>query len=347
MIILFHLIAEFSFHRSDSGGDMHKIAQIGVGRMGQVHLRNAVAESRLRLGYVVDPRPDAREIAASVGAELAELDEVLADEDLSGVIVASATDQHLDQVLACLAAGKAVFCEKPLDLDAARLRARADCFAARAAPLFVAFNRRFDPHFRRLKAEIGAGRIGVVETLQIVNHDPAAPPLGFIPASGGLFKDFTIHDFDMAAWLAPEPFVEIFAWASCLVDPGIAEAGDVDTARILLRDAKGRICAISNTRRSGCGYDQRIEAFGSRGMATAAAVRQDALEVWREPGVLAAPLPASFVERYGEAYRAEMAHFADVLAGAVPETGYAASLAALDLAEAAALSVARGAPVHL
>jgi myo-inositol 2-dehydrogenase/D-chiro-inositol 1-dehydrogenase len=327
---------------------MHRIAQVGAGRMGSVHLRNAAAHPDLDLAFVVDPRPDAADVAAGVGATVARLEDVLADASVAGVIVASSTDLHLDHVLACLAAGKAVFCEKPLDLDAQRLRAFAAQLAQPAAPLFVAFNRRFDPHFRALKAQIDGGRIGELESLQIVNHDPAAPPAHFIPTSGGLFKDFTIHDFDMAGWLLPDPAVEVFAWASCLVDPAIAEAGDVDTARVLLRDARGRLCVISNTRRSGCGYDQRIEAFGSKGMALAGDPVQDTVQVWTEAGARGAPLHPGFMSRYAEAYRAEMAHFADILAGkATPETGYAASLRALDLAEAAAESVRTGAPVRL
>jgi myo-inositol 2-dehydrogenase/D-chiro-inositol 1-dehydrogenase len=327
---------------------MHRLAQIGAGRMGGVHLRNAAANPRLDLAFVVDPRPDVDELAAAHGAQPATMEAVLADPSVRGVIIASSTDLHLDHVLACMAAGKAVFCEKPLDLDVGRLRAAETTLAEPAEPLLVAFNRRFDPHFQRLRRILADGAIGDLETLQIVNHDPAAPPAHFIPTSGGLFKDFTIHDFDMAAWLMPEPIVEVFAWASCLVDPAIAEAGDVDTARVLLRDAKGRLCVISNTRRSGCGYDQRIEAFGSGGMAVADNPVLDTVQIWREPGAGGAPLYPGFMTRYAEAYRAELDHFADVLDGkAQPETGYAASLAALALAEAAAESVAQGAPVRL
>jgi myo-inositol 2-dehydrogenase / D-chiro-inositol 1-dehydrogenase len=327
---------------------MHKIAQIGAGRMGSVHLHNAAAHPELDLAFVVDPRPDVAQVAAAVGARPARLEDVLADAGVSGVIVASSTDAHLDHALACLDAGKAVFCEKPLDLDARRLKVFESRLAQPAAPLFVAFNRRFDPHFRALKARIDGGDIGELESLQIVNHDPAAPPAHFIPTSGGLFKDFTIHDFDMAAWLMPDPVVEIFAWASCLVDPAIAEADDVDTARVLLRDAKGRLCVISNTRRSGCGYDQRIEAFGSNGMALAGDLVQDTVQVWREDGARGAALHPGFMSRYAEAYRGEMAHFADILAGrAAPETGYMASLRSLELAEGAAESVKSGAPVRL
>ena len=327
---------------------MHRVAQIGVGRMGGVHLANAVANSRLDLAYVVDPRPDAAEIAGRAGAKLASLDEVLADPRVEGVIVASSTDAHLAHALAGLAAGKAVFCEKPLDLDLATLQAAEAEFAKAPDRLFVGFNRRFDPHFKALKTRLDAGEVGELESLQIVNHDPAAPPAHFIPTSGGLFKDFTIHDFDMAGWLLPDPPTEVFAWASCLVDPAIAAAGDVDTARVLLRDAKGRLCVISNTRRSGCGYDQRIEAFGSAGLLAAGNPPPDTVQVWREDGARAAALYPGFMTRYAQAYRAEMDHFADILAGiAAPETGYDASVRALALAEAAALSAKTGAPVKL
>ena len=327
---------------------MHRIAQIGAGRMGSVHLKNAALNPRLDLAFIVDPRLDVSEIAASVGVRVATLDQVLADDSVEGVIVASSTDAHLEQALACLAAGKAVFCEKPLDLDLATLKGAEAELAKPNAPLFVAFNRRFDPHCRALRDRIRDGEIGELETLQIVNHDPAAPPAHFLPTSGGLFKDFTIHDFDMAAWLMPDPFVEVFAWASCLVDPAIAEVGDVDTARTLLRDAKGRICVISNTRRSGCGYDQRIEAFGSTGMACVGDVVQDTVQVWRENGATSAPLHPGFMSRYAEAYRNEMDHFTDILAGdAQPETAYAASIASLALAEAAARSAKTGQPVRL
>jgi myo-inositol 2-dehydrogenase / D-chiro-inositol 1-dehydrogenase len=327
---------------------MHRIGQIGAGRMGSVHLRSASANSRLDLAWIVDPRPDVADVAAQYGARAGSMEEMLADPALKGVIIASSTDAHLDQAIICLAAGKAVFCEKPLDLELGRLRAAETVLSKAKAPLFVAFNRRFDPQFQALKARLGEGQIGALETLNIISHDPAAPPPHFIPTSGGLFKDFTIHDFDMALWLMPDPIVEVFAWAACLVDPAIAEAGDVDTARVLLRDAKGRICTISNTRRSGCGYDQRIEAFGSKGGARVDNPAPTSTQVWSEAGALSPALYPGFISRYGEAYRAEMDHFADVLGGlAKPETGLAASIASLILAEAAAKSVATGRPVRL
>jgi myo-inositol 2-dehydrogenase/D-chiro-inositol 1-dehydrogenase len=330
-------------------GPVPKVALLGAGRMGQVHGRNAAANPRLDLTHVVDPNAEvAAALAAELGCGVTTLEAALADPALTGVIVATSASTHLDVVLAALKAGKAVFCEKPLDLDLARLRAHAAELAAPPTPLYVAFNKRFDPNYRALQAKIAGGEIGRLETLQLISHDPAAPPPAFIPTSGGLFRDFTIHDFDMARWLLDEPPVELFAWASCLVDPSIAEAGDVDTARVLLRCASGKLCVISNTRRSGYGYDQRAEAYGSKGAAMVGNERVSTLQSWTEAGALAAPIYQGFQARFAGSYRAELDHFADVLAGeADPLTGYQASVDSLALAEAATRSVAIGAPVRL
>ena len=326
-----------------------KVALVGAGRMGVIHGRNAAASPRLNLAYLIEPRAEiAGPMASELCCEVATLADALADPDLAGVLVASSTDTHLDLAIQCLRAGKAVFCEKPLDLELAKLRQHEAELGSIAAPLYVAFNRRFDPHFQALKARLASGALGTLETLQLISHDPAPPPPSFIPTSGGLFRDFTIHDFDMARWLLEEAPTEVFAWASCLVDPAIAAAGDVDTARVVLRCASGRLCVISNTRRSGYGYDQRAEAYGSAGMAMAGNPRTSTVERWTEAGALAAPIFAGFPARYAQSYRAELDHFADVLAGAAtPLTGFAASLGALVLAEAARRSIETGSPVRV
>lgn len=314
--------------------------------MGQVHGGHAAAHPRLRLKYVVDPRSDAAGVAAGWGARMATLDEALADPAIGGVLVCSSTDQHLAHALAAVRAGKAVFCEKPIDLDLAKVRQSEAEFAG--ARFLLGFNRRFDPHFLALKQRLQAGEIGALETLQLVNHDPAAPPPGFIPTSGGLFKDFTIHDLDMARWLLGEEPSEVFAFASCLVDPQIGELGDVDTARVLLRTPSGRLCVISNTRRSGCGYDQRIEAFGSSGRLAAGNVSVDTVVSLQADGARGAPIHPNFASRYRDAYRAQLEHFAAVLHGdAAPRVGYADGVAALVLAEACQQSAQAGAPVSL
>ncbi|HEV2530517.1 inositol 2-dehydrogenase [Phenylobacterium sp.] len=326
---------------------MHKLALIGAGRIGKIHAANAAAHPDLTLSHVVDPVAEAAEaLAEATGAEVATLAAVLADGTVAGVIVASSTDTHLDYALAAHAAGKAIFCEKPIDLDLARARAAAD--QLKAARLLLGFNRRFDPNFQALKARLDAGAVGRIETLQITSNDPGPPPLAYVKVSGGLFKDMAIHDLDMARWLLGEEPVEVFAWGSCLVDPAIGTAGDVDTARTVLKTASGRLCVIANSRRSGFGYDQRIEAYGSAGMVRADNVTESTVSVWTEAGARADRFQNFFLDRYRDAYRQEMAHFAEVVSGkAAPAVGYADGVAALALAEAAARSVQSGRPVRI
>ena len=326
---------------------MFKIALLGAGRIGKIHAANAVAHPDLTLSHVVDPVEAAAEaLARETGAAVATLEAVLADESVAAVIVASTTDTHLDYCLAAHAAGKAIFCEKPLDMDLARARTAAAALAG--ARLLLGFNRRFDPNFQALKARLDAGAVGGIETLQITSNDPAAPPVAYVKVSGGLFKDMAIHDFDMARWLLDEEACEVFAWGSALVDPAIGAAGDIDTARTLLRTASGKLCVIANSRRSGFGYDQRIEAYGSAGMVRADNVLESSVQLWTETGAQADRFQNFFLERYAAAYRAEMAHFADILAGrARSSIGYADGLAALALAEAAGESLRSGKPVKL
>jgi myo-inositol 2-dehydrogenase/D-chiro-inositol 1-dehydrogenase len=325
---------------------MKRVALIGCGRMGSVHARNLARQPRLEFAALADADGDrARKMAAELGTRVASEADILADPSIAGVIIATPTRQHLEGVRRALAAGKAVFCEKPLALDVADLEAVAPEFAAARPPLFVAFNRRFDPHYQELKRRIDAGEIGTLESLHLVSHDPALPPLAFIPDSGGLFKDFTIHDFDMADWLLGERPTEVFAWSACLVDPQIARLGDADTAKVLLRTASGRICAISNSRRSGYGYDQRVEAFGSQGALRVDNVTRSLVSSWIQDGAHADAFRENFVERYADGYRAELDHFARILEGGeAPATGFDANLRALRLAEAAARSVRDGAP---
>jgi myo-inositol 2-dehydrogenase/D-chiro-inositol 1-dehydrogenase len=326
---------------------MHKIALIGAGRIGRIHAANVAAHPELELAYVVDPIADvANVLSSSFGAQTADLDRALDDSSVAGVIVASSTDTHLAFSERAAKAGKAVFCEKPIDLDLERAEAAAPRFAD--ARVFLAFNRRFDPNFRALKQKLDGGGVGQLETLHITSHDPAPPPAGYIPVSGGLFKDMAIHDFDMARWLLGEDPNEVFAAGACLVDPEIGRLGDIDTAKTILRTPSGKLCVISNSRRSGYGYDQRIEAFGSQGALRAANVVETTVETWTEAGAQADQFQNFFLDRYAEAYRMEIAHFADMLArGATPQIGYADGVAALKLATAAQASLQQGKPVSM
>lgn len=325
---------------------MHKVVLIGAGRIGQIHGGNAARHPRLELAGIVDALPEAAEaLAQQCGTRALPLDAAFDDPTVAGVIVACPTALHLEYCLRAAAADKVVFCEKPLDQSATRARDAAGKLAE--ARLLVAFNRRFDPNFQALKRRLDDGGIGRLESLQITSNDPAPPPAAYIAASGGLFKDMAIHDFDMARWILGEEPVTVYAAGSCLVDPAIAELGDVDTARCILVTGSGKQCVISNSRRSGFGYDQRIEAFASAGMVCADNVRESTVQVWNESGAASARFENFFLDRYAAAYRHEMDHFADMLDGAASLVGYADGLAALALAEAAAESMRTGRPVRL
>jgi len=328
---------------------MHKIALIGAGRIGRIHASNVAAHPELQLAYVIDPvTASAKSVADSYGAQTADIDGALGDASVAGVIVASSTDTHLDFSLRATQAGKAIFCEKPIDLDLERAAGAAALFEAANAKLFLAFNRRFDPNFRTLKAKLESGAVGALETLHITSHDPSPPPTGYIPVSGGLFKDMAIHDFDMARWMLGEEPSEVFAAGACLVDPEIGKLGDIDTAKTILRTPSGKLCVISNSRRSGYGYDQRIEAFGAKGALRANNVVESTVEMWTETGAQADQFQNFFLDRYAAAYRHEMAHFADMLSrSAAPQITYGDGVAALKLATAAQVSMQNGAPVPL
>ena len=325
---------------------MHNVVLFGAGRIGRIHARNAVANPRVKLVGIVDPVDEsASSLARECNSKVLTLDQSMNDPSIAGVIIASSTDTHLDYSVRAAAAGKAIFCEKPIDQDLKRAKGASSALSG--ARMLLAFNRRFDPNFQALKAKLDSGAIGRIETLQITSNDPSPPPPSYVAVSGGLFKDMAIHDFDMARWLLGEEPVQVFAAGSCLVDPEIGKLGDVDTARTVMKTASGRICVISNSRRSGFGYDQRIEAYASAGMVRADNMTESTVQVWSEAGAAADRFQNFFLERYAEAYRREMEHFADMLHGAQASVGYADGVAALALAEAAAESIRTGQPVSL
>ncbi len=323
---------------------MHKVVLIGAGRIGRIHAGNAARHPRLALAGIVDPVADvAAALAAEWGTTTTSVEAALAEPTIAGVIIASSTDTHLEYSLRAAAAGKAIFCEKPIDQDLARARAAGGVLSR--ARLLLAFNRRFDPNFRALKARLDSGVVGTLESLQITSNDPSPPPPSYVAVSGGLYKDMAIHDFDMARWLLGEEPIEVYAAGSCLVDPEIGRLGDIDTARTVLKTASGRLCVIANSRRSGFGYDQRIEAYASAGMVRADNMLESTVQTWGEGGAASDRFQNFFLARYAEAYRGEMDHFADMLDGAAASVGYADGVAALALAEAAARSLASGQPV--
>ncbi|MEP3346640.1 MAG: inositol 2-dehydrogenase [Litoreibacter sp.] len=323
---------------------MLNIGILGSGRIGQVHARAIMASLDARVAAVSDFLPAAADaLALKTGGVAMTSEAIIADASIDAVIIGTPTTTHYDLIHQAAAAGKAIFCEKPVDLSADRIR---DCLKAvetAGVAFMVAFNRRFDPNFAGMQSRIAAGEVGDVELVTILSRDPSAPPIEYIKSSGGIFRDMMIHDLDMARFLLGEEPVSLHATGSCLVDPAIGEAGDFDTAAVTLRTASGKICQISNSRRASYGYDQRIEVHGSKGMIRADNILESSVEVATEDGFRRAPPLNFFLERYEAAYANELAHFVAALkAGSTPQPDGNDGLKAQMLADAAAESCADG-----
>lgn len=316
------------------------IGLLGAGRIGKVHAGVIEGTPDARLTAVADAFPEpANEVGRRYGADVRTVDDIIGADDIDAVFITSSTDTHADLIDRSARAGKAIFCEKPIDLSVTRVRESLTVVDEADARLMVGFNRRFDPNFRALRAQIDEGAIGDVEMVMIVSRDPGPPPISYMGRSGGLFRDMTIHDFDMARFMLGEEPVSVTAVGSVLVDPEIATVPDIDSAAITLVTGSGKIAQISNSRRASYGYDQRIEVHGSAGLARAANIHETTVEVAGERGFNRPPLLNFFIERYMPAYRAEVEAFVrGVLDGTPLSPTGEAGLQALVLAEAAARS---------
>ncbi|MBI1292081.1 inositol 2-dehydrogenase [bacterium] len=326
-----------------------RFALLGAGRIGKVHARAVSSNPGAKLVAVADAfEKPAAELAAAHGAEVRSIDAIEAAGDIDAVVICTPTDTHADLIERFARAGKAIFCEKPIDLDVARVKACLAVVRDAGATLMVGFNRRFDPHFAAVRKAIDDGTIGKVEMVTITSRDPGAPPYDYIPRSGGIFRDMTIHDFDMARFLLGEEPVFVSAHAAVLVDRKIGELGDFDSATAILETVSGRQCVISNSRRATYGYDQRIEVHGSKGMAAAENQRPVSIEIADGRGYTRPPLHDFFMTRYTEAYANEIAAFIGAMAaGGAASPGGEDGLAALMLAEAALKSVREGRRVRV
>ncbi len=324
---------------------MLDIAVLGAGRIGRIHAGNIASHPGARLTGIADTDANAAgRLAASLGTRSLSITEAM---KADAVLIASPTPTHAAYIEHAAGAGRAVFCEKPIDLSADRVRACLAAVREAGIILMVGFNRRFDPHFALLKQRLDAGEIGALELLTIISRDPSPPPPSYVATSGGLFRDMMIHDLDMARFLLNEEPVTVTSVASCLVDPAIGEAGDVDTAVVTLRTGSGRLCQISNSRRATYGYDQRIEAHGAGGLLRAGNVLPTTVELATAAGFRTDPVLPFFLERYAAAYRAELDAFVQAARGDGParpngEDG----LRALLLADAAVEAAASGRSVQ-
>ena len=287
-------------------------ALFGAGRIGRMHAENLALCRDARLVSVYDVHgPSAEEVAQRHGASVAtDVASALDDDAVQAVLIASSTDTHVDLIAASAKAGKAILCEKPIDLDSNRVAQCWDEIGSLDAPIQIGFNRRYDPSHRAVAEAVAAGEIGTVEQVIITSRDPGPPPAEYLKVSGGLFRDMMIHDFDLARFVLGEEPVEVFATGGALFDKNAESLGDVDTAMVIMRTASGALCHINCSRRAVFGYDQRLEAFGSKGMVRSRNRRGTTVERYTDAATGARdPLLNFFIERYDEAYVAELADF--------------------------------------
>lgn len=328
---------------------MLKVGLLGAGRIGQVHAVNIAGHARSTLVAVSDMFDEAAQtLAAKHGCEVRSTEAILSDPNIDAVLIATSTDTHSDLIEAATAAGKAVLCEKPVDLSLARAKACLSAATTAGQPVMIGFNRRFDPSFSRLRGALNAGEIGKTELLSLTSFDPAPPPVSYIKVSGGLFRDMMIHDFDMANFLMGETPVTIHAAGSSIVDPDIGAAGDVDTAVVTMTYADGRIAVIKNSRRAVYGYDQRVEVLGADGLLQAQNMLENTVVKSTVAGVASAKPTYFFLERYMPAYGAEWDAFVTAILDKTPlPVTLKDGINALAMAEAATQSYASGLPVKI
>jgi len=328
---------------------MIKVGLLGAGRIGRVHANTIGRHPDSKLVAVSDViQENAATLSAQYGCKVSNTEQIITDTAIDVVLIASSTDTHADLIEAATDAGKAVFCEKPVDLSLDRAKACLAATGSKADSIMIGFNRRFDPGFAALKVSADAGEIGKPELLSITSFDPAPPPTSYIQVSGGLFRDMMIHDFDMANFIMGEMPTSVTAIGTSLVDPEIGKLGDVDTAVATLRYADGKIAVIQNSRRAAYGYDQRLELLGSEGQLQMKNVLENTVVKSTAAGVTGAKPTYFFLERYMPAYEIEWAAFADAVTknSKMPVT-LRDGVAALAVAEAATQSVKSGLPVDV
>jgi myo-inositol 2-dehydrogenase/D-chiro-inositol 1-dehydrogenase len=315
-----------------------RIGLIGYGRIGRVHAANIASHPRAKFAGVHDALAAATaEAAARFGVTAyADAEALIGDDAIDAVVIASPTPTHVDYLQASVFAGKATLCEKPIDLDIAKVDACRAAIAAHDVPVMIGFQRRFDPSLRHIREAVRAGEIGAVESLRILSRDPVPPPLSYVAVSGGQPRDMSIHDIDLVRWIMPDEPVAVAAMGSILIQPRFAEHGDTDSLQIIIRTGAGRLAHIDNSRRTSYGYDQRLEVFGERGALEMTNPRLQNVERWDATGTgRRGQLSDGFIDRYAEAYAAEMDHFVtSVLDGTPPDVGFEDGRRALIMADA-------------
>lgn len=333
--------------------DKIKVGVIGAGRIGKIHASNIVyympqAEVKIIADANLTPEIEAWAKGIGIPRVTKNPQEIFADKEISVVLICSSTDTHADFIVQAAKAGKHIFCEKPVDLTVKKVLAALKAVKEAGVKLQVGFNRRFDHNFARVRELVKAGGVGDPHIVKITSRDPAPPPPAYVAVSGGIFLDMTIHDFDMARFQAGSEVVEVYAKGAVLVDPEIGKAGDIDTALITLTFANGALGIIDNSRKAVYGYDQRVEVFGSKGAAVAENDTPSTVKLYGDAQVTGDKPLYFFLERYKEAFIAEMRAFMDAVAKGTPtpvsgEDGLQDLLVGL----AAKKSLAEGRPVKV
>jgi myo-inositol 2-dehydrogenase / D-chiro-inositol 1-dehydrogenase len=321
---------------------------LGAGRIGRIHANNLLRMDGVRLKRIADPFVDFKEWPPAPVLASRDPDDVLRDDEIEAVLVCSPTPSHAEFTEAAARAGKHVFCEKPIALDPERVRATLETVTASGVKLQVGFNRRFDPTFARVRKAVVDGEVGDVHLVRITARDPAPPPAEYVKASGGMFVDMTIHDFDMVRFLSGSEVEEVYACGAVLVDPAIGAAGDIDTAVTSLRLSSGALAVIENSRKAVFGYDQRIEVFGSKGGIEAHNETPAQTMVRSAAGVRSENPLYFFLERYQRSFEIELqAFFASIRDDTQPPAGGVDGLMALLVGLAAKQSLAENRPIRI
>ncbi len=327
---------------------MIDLALFGAGRIDSVHDGNAARQPGARLKYIVDPiaSEGRAKLAAETGAEIVEAATVFADKDVAGVIVASSTDTRAELVLDAVAARKPIFCEKPISFDFPTVLKVAEAVEALGVPCLLGFQRRYDPNFKAVRDRIASGEAGNLEQIVMHTRDPAPPPIAYVERSGGTFRDQAIHDFDQARYLTGEEIATVYAVGGSMIDPAIGAAGDVDCAMIVLTTVSGKLVSMNNERRASFGYDQRLEAFCAKEAFFIDNRLRDTVTIGSAAGYTSTPPMNHFIERFADAYRAEMETFVAMITRGRSQTS-ATVWKLSELAEAAIVSLRTGLPVRV
>ena len=326
-----------------------KFAILGMGRIGKVHADTIQANSNAELAAIHDPiNNEINRLQKRYSCQQMSLDDITNNDQIKGILICTPTDTHVDLIKRFLYTKKAVFCEKPLDLNLRKVKKLVQLVSESKSQVMLGFNRRFDPHFAKLKAHLTKKEIGVIEQITITSRDPNPPTIEYIKQSGGIFKDMAIHDLDMAVFLADEKIHSITALGSNFVSKKIEQAGDYDTATILMRTISGKQISIINSRRATYGYDQRVEVHGSKGSLKVNNPTLSEIELAKEAGTTKDRLHHFFMTRYIDAYKNQIDYFVDCIKKrSMPKPDSYDGYYALYLAENALKSAKTGRTVYL